>query len=527
MSPIQTKSWQKLNALFEQQQKVHLKTRFENEENRFSKFSIETPELVLDFSKNHVNKEVLDTLIEFSKEMNLPSIKENFFKGDKINKTENRAVLHTALRDFTSDKILVDGENVLPKVKGILTQIEKFSDKVIGGKHLGFTGKPITDIVNIGIGGSDLGPKMVVQSMGDYSNHLTTHFVSNVDYAAINKVLKSVNIETTLFVIVSKTFTTIETIINANTARKAVLDYFGSEKAIANHFVAVSTNLEETNQFGIDKENVFEFWDWVGGRYSLWSAVGLSISLALGYSNFELLLKGAHQADLHFKNQPEEKNIPLIMALIGIWNINFQNYNSQAVIPYADDLGSFPKFLQQLDMESNGKSVDKDGNEVDYNTATVIWGEAGTDCQHSFFQLLHQGTNVMPVDFIGISKPKEELNKHDEILFSNLIGQSQALMNGTYGEELEDSEIGIHKKFDGNRPSNTIVMKGLTPHNLGYLTATYEHKVFVQGVLWNIFSFDQWGVQLGKKIATQLGDATQNELNKMDDSSKELYKMLM
>ncbi len=526
MNPTQTNAWNKLSALATDATQTHLIERFNSDSNRFSSHSIQTEYLLYDYSKNHVDQTILNTLLEFAGNMNFKNWRDQFLNGQAINETENRAVMHTALRNFSSGTVEIEGKDVLPDVQQVLAQIKRFCDLVISGAHKGFSGKSIKHVVNIGIGGSDLGPKMAYQALNNFHNHLNVHFVSNVDGAAIQQVLKKVDLESTLFIVVSKTFTTIETLTNANSARQAVLDLYKDDQAVANHFAAVSTNLEGTANFGIDSNNVFEFWNWVGGRYSMWSAVGLSLALGLGYEHFSNMLRGAHAADLHFKNAEDRENIPLLMALIGIWNTNFLDMDSQAVIPYSENLGLFSKFLQQLDMESNGKSVDKQGHPVNYKTSTVIWGEPGTDSQHSFFQLLHQGTPTIPVDFIAFRK--ESPTTHDRILLSNLIGQARALMCGTYGEDMDQSDPHApHKEFTGNRPSSMFILKNEDPFHLGYLTAFYEHKVFCQGILWNVFSFDQWGVQLGKKLATELLHLDEAGLEKLDSSSKALYQRLM
>ena len=520
MNPIKTNAWSKIQAEHDKQKNIHLIDRFNDESDRFNQFSIETEELLFDFSKHHINQNIIQNLVDFAEEQGLSNQIERFFAGEKINQTEDRAVLHTALRSNVNDEVFVDGENVIPNVHQVLHKVKSFSEKVIGGEFKGYTGKAITDIVNIGIGGSDLGPKMVVKSLRNFKNHINSHYVSNIDYAAMEGVLSNVDLESTLFIIVSKTFTTIETLTNAKTARNAIVEHFGDESAVSNHFVAVSTNIEEVTNFGIDKHNIFEFWDWVGGRYSLWSSVGLSIALSVGFDNFKSLLKGAKSADNHLKKSSFSQNIPVLMALIDLYYSNFYDYSSLAVIPYAEDLSLFPKFLQQLDMESNGKSVDREGNRVDYRTSNVIWGEAGTDSQHSFFQLLHQGTDIIPVDFIGVKKID---NEHDKILMSNLLAQSKALMEGTVKDEInKENKYNLHKYFEGNRPSTTFVLKELNPHNLGFLTALYEHKVFVQGVLWNVFSFDQWGVQLGKKLALSIGNLSDDDFENLDSSTKGL-----
>lgn len=525
MNPTTTTSWSKLKKLKNEAAEIHLSDRFKLDSNRFNHFSLETEELLFDFSKHHIDENTLNTLFDFAKEQQLDEEKNKFFGGEKINTTENRAVMHTALRLPKSSTTVIDGKNVVSDVHLELSKVEVFTEKVLSGDFKGFSGEKITDVVNIGIGGSDLGPKMIVKSLREYRNHLNVHFVSNIDDAALNTVFSQINLESTLFIIVSKTFTTIETLTNANTAREKIISYFGSADAVANHFVAVSTNIHKVEEFGIKTENIFAFWDWVGGRYSLWSVVGLSISLAVGFNHFKALLEGANAADNHFKTQKQENNIPVIMALLDVWYNNFFDYRSLAVIPYAEDLSLFPKFLQQLDMESNGKSVDKEGNKIDYKTSNVIWGEAGTDSQHSFFQFLHQGADIVPVDFIGVKK--ENQNTHQKILISNLLAQSKALMEGTIDAKLDPADpYANHKHFEGNRPSSTLILKELTPHNLGFLTAIYEHKVFVQGVLWNVFSFDQWGVQLGKKLATSIASLEKNDLENLDSSTKGLYHFL-
>lgn len=525
MNPTNTSSWNVLKALHAKQTNIHLCDRFLHSPDRFDHFSIETDELLFDFSKHHINTEIFNVLLQFAKDQNLEEESTRFFGGSAINQTEDRPVLHTALRSAHTDSLIVNGENVIPKVHEVLAQMRVFSEHVISGKHTGFTGKTITDVVNIGIGGSDLGPKMVVKSLRKYHNHIKTHYVSNIDYAAMEEVLSTVNVESTLFVVVSKTFATIETLTNANTAKKAVVDHFGDEKSVAHHFVAVSTNIEKVTEFGISQHHIFAFWDWVGGRYSLWSSVGLSIALAIGFDRFEELLQGAQSADQHFKTASPDKNIPVIMALLDVWYNNFYDYRSLAVIPYSEDLSLFPKFLQQLDMESNGKYVDRQGERVQYNTSNVIWGEAGTDSQHSFFQFLHQGTDIVPVDFIGVRKT--HMNEHDRILMSNLLAQSKALMEGTTQEEVDQTDVyNSHKNFEGNRPSSTFILKELTPHNVGFLTALYEHKVFVQGVLWNVFSFDQWGVQLGKRLALSISALESKDMDALDSSTKGLFTFM-
>lgn len=518
-------AYQNLKNHFDEISNINLRNEFENDKNRFNKYSIMFDDFLFDYSKNLINDDTLDYLIKLAESCNLKENTEKMFNGEKINMTEKRAVLHTALRDFSDNPIIFDGKNIKDDINQELNKIKKFTDKIHSGKLIGFTGKKIDTFVNIGIGGSDLGPKMICQALKPFAkNNSKIYFVSNVDGTDISETLKEINPETTLFIISSKSFTTQETLTNANTAKNWFLNHAKYED-IKKHFVAISTNSNAVAEFGIDTQNMFVFWNWVGGRYSLWSAIGLSISLYLGYENFEKVLQGAYKADLHFRNTEYHKNIPVLMALIAIWYNNFFKFPSQAVVPYDEYLSRFAEYLQQMDMESNGKSVDKDMNKVNYNTGNIIWGSAGTNAQHSYFQLIHQGTQKIPVDFIAPVKSHNSKDNHHRILISNMIAQSEALMKGKNEKEviaeLKDqnySESEIHnllpyKIFEGNRPSNTFFIKEINPENLGTLIAFYEHKVFVQGIIWNINSFDQWGVELGKQLAKTI-------LNELDNNNK-------
>ena len=513
INPTQTKSWAKLENHFTKMQSFLLKKAFQETE-RKKEFSFKTADFKIDFSKNLITKETLNLLVDLAKECDLKEAINKQFIGEKINETENRAVLHTALRDFTNKSVITDGENVLPAVKASLSKIKLFSNAIISGKQKGYTGKAFTDVVNIGIGGSDLGPRVVVESLQYYKNHLTTHFVSNVDGDHVNEVLKKLNPETTLFVIVSKTFTTQETLSNATTIQEWFLKVAKKED-IKHNFVAVSTNLEKVKAFGIDENNIFTMWNWVGGRFSLWSAVGLSISLSIGYTNFEALLKGAHEMDTHFKTTPFEENIPVLAALVSIWYNNFYNAQSEAVLPYSQYLENLPPFLQQLSMESNGKSVDRSGDKITYQTGNIIWGSTGTNMQHAFMQLIHQGTKLIPVEFIGFEKSLYGNKDHHQKLMANFYAQADALAFGknresvhlelkTKGQSAQINQLLPFKVFDGNKPSTTILFDQLSPKNLGALIAFYEQKVFTQGIIWNIYSFDQFGVELGKELASKL-----------------------
>jgi glucose-6-phosphate isomerase len=514
-NPTTTDSWKKLQSHFEDIKSKHLKDLFSSDAGRAEDLTVKWDDFYVDFSKNRITKETLELLIELANEVDLKDAISKYFKGDIINATEGRAVLHTALRAPKDTKVLVDGKNVIPEVHKVKQKIEGFTNSVVSGSHKGFTGKAITDIVNIGIGGSDLGPAMVVDSLQFYKNHLSTHFVSNVDGDHYQEIIKKLNPETTLFVIVSKTFTTQETLSNANSIRAWFLESQPKE-AVSKHFVAVSTNINSVKAFGIDEANIFPMKDWVGGRFSLWSAVGLSISLALGYKNFENLLDGAHKMDEHFRTSDFEKNIPVISALLTIWYNNFFQSESEAIIPYTQYLNQFATYLQQGIMESNGKSVDRNGNKVNYETGTLIWGEPGTNSQHAFFQLIHQGTKLIPTDFIGFVQSLYGNKDHHDKLMSNYFAQTEALMNGKTdaevlnefkGQSLSQEQIKTltpFKVFEGNKPTTSILIQKLTPESLGKLIAMYEHKIFVQGIIWNIYSYDQFGVELGKQLAKSI-----------------------
>ncbi|ENM5927754.1 glucose-6-phosphate isomerase [Vibrio mimicus] len=517
INPTQTQAWKALTAHFESAQDMDLKALFEQDSERFAKYSARFgQDILVDYSKNLVNAETMQHLFALAKETELQSAIAAMFKGEAINQTEDRAVLHTALRNRSNSPVLVNGEDVMPAVNAVLAKMKAFSERVIGGDWKGFTGKAITDVVNIGIGGSDLGPYMVTEALVPYKNHLTMHFVSNVDGTHMAETLKKVDPETTLFLVASKTFTTQETMTNAHTARDWFLKVAGDEAHVAKHFAALSTNGKAVAEFGIDTDNMFEFWDWVGGRYSLWSAIGLSIILSIGYDNFVELLAGAHEMDQHFVNTPFESNIPVILALIGIWYNNFHGAESEAILPYDQYLHRFAAYFQQGNMESNGKYVDRDGNPVTYQTGPIIWGEPGTNGQHAFYQLIHQGTKLIPCDFIAPAVSHNLVGDHHQKLMSNFFAQTEALAFGKSAQavqaELEKAgksaaEIATlvpFKVFEGNRPTNSILVKQITPRTLGNLIAMYEHKIFVQGVIWNIFSFDQWGVELGKQLANQI-----------------------
>ena len=509
INPTQTKTWAKLKVHFESIKDAHMKSWFAENPDRANEFTINWEDFYVDFSKNRINSETMLLFKELAEELQLKDAISKYFEGDVINHTEGRAVLHTALRAPKDANVLVDGENVIPEIHAAKAFIKNFSEAIIQGSKKGFTNKPFTDIVNIGIGGSDLGPAMVVDSLAFYSNHLTPHFVSNVDGDHVNEVLKKLNPETTLFVIVSKTFTTQETLSNANTIREWFLKH-ATQEDVAKHFVAVSTNTAKVQAFGIEASNIFPMWDWVGGRFSLWSAVGLSISLAVGYDHFEALLEGAHKMDTHFKEEEFENNIPTVLAFLSIWYNNFFKAESEAVIPYTQYLNQFATYLQQAIMESNGKSIDRSGKQVEYQTGNLVWGEPGTNSQHAFFQLIHQGTKLIPADFIGLTKSLHGNKDHQDKLISNFFAQTEALLNGKTEDEVqaEGTSSGIvpFKIFKGNKPTNTIFIKQLTPESLGKLIAMYEHKIFVQGVVWNVFSYDQFGVELGKQLATKILD---------------------
>lgn len=514
INPTETKAWKKLTDHYKNIHSIHLKSLFNSDADRKNKFTIHFNDFEFDYSKNRITDETLKYLLELADEVDLKSAISAQFSGEKINKTEKRAVLHTALRSQLNNEIFVDGKNIHPEIKEALNKIEAFTNKVVSGDWKGYTNKSITDIVNIGIGGSDLGPDMIVESLKYYKNQLNVHFVSNIDGDHVQEVIKNLNPETTLFVIVSKTFTTQETLTNATTIKKWFLQT-ASESDVAKHFVAVSTNLETVKNFGIASENIFPMWDWVGGRFSLWSAVGLSISLAVGFKNFKELLIGAFEMDEHFKNTPFEKNAPVILSLIGIWYTNFFNAETEAILPYTQYLNKLAPYLQQAIMESNGKSVDRNGNPVNYQTGNIIWGSTGTNSQHAFMQLLHQGTKLIPADFIGFKESLYRNKEHHDKLMANFFAQTQALAEGktkeeahldlkTQGKMNEIETLLPYKIFEGNKPSTTILIKKLTPKTLGSLIAFYEHKIFVQGIIWNIFSFDQFGVELGKELAQKL-----------------------
>lgn len=540
INPTTTKAWSKLEEHFNSIKDVQMKEWFKEDEQRANRFTIKWEDFYVDYSKNRITQKTIELFKELADEIDLKDAISKYFSGDKINKTEDRAVLHTALRAKETDAVFVDGKNVIPEIYQVKQKIKAFTNQIVGGNSKGFTGKPFTDIVNIGIGGSDLGPAMVVDSLQFYKNHLTTHFVSNVDGDHVNEILKKLNPETTLFVIVSKTFTTQETLSNANTIKEWFLKS-ASKQDIARHFVAVSTNIEKVKGFGIEEENIFPMWDWVGGRFSLWSAVGLSISLSIGYNNFESLLTGAHKMDMHFKNEAYDKNIPVLLAFISIWYNNFFKAESEAVIPYSQYLNQFTTYLQQAIMESNGKSIDRNGEATDYQTGTIIWGEPGTNSQHAFFQLIHQGTKLIPADFIGFAKSLYGNKDHQDKLMSNFFAQTEALLNGKTREnvisEMKDLNLSEEsnnqipfKIFEGNNPTNTIFIEKLTPESLGKLIAMYEHKIFVQGVIWNVFSYDQFGVELGKQLAGKILSELNTSFVDNHDSSTvnliEYYKNL-
>jgi glucose-6-phosphate isomerase len=493
-----------------------LKELFEADNQRFNKFSLQFEDILLDYSKNRIDEETVALLIQLARECGLNKAIEAMFSGEKINVTEDRPVLHVALRNRSNKPVYVDGKDVMPDVNRVLQHMKEFSEAIISGEWKGYTGKPITDVVNIGIGGSDLGPVMVTEALKAYKNHLNLHFVSNVDGTHIAETLKNLNAETTLFLIASKTFTTQETMGNAHTARNWFIEKGGKDEDVAKHFAALSTNTEGVEKFGIDTKNMFEFWDWVGGRYSLWSAIGLSIALSIGFDNFEELLAGAHAMDEHFKSAELEQNLPAILALIGIWHNNFFEAETEAILPYDQYMHRFAAYFQQGDMESNGKHVDRNGKDVDYQTGPVIWGEPGTNGQHAFYQLIHQGTKLIPCDFIAPAQSHNPIGEHHNMLLSNFFAQTEALMNGKTEEEViaelkkagktddEINKIAPFKVFEGNRPTNSILVKKITPRTLGSLIAMYEHKTFVQGIIWNIYSFDQWGVELGKQLAGKI-----------------------
>ena len=520
INPTQTEAWKALNTHFAQND-FELRSLFQYNPERFNQFSVQREEYLFDYSKNLIDAKTFELLQNLAEESKLKSAIDAMFSGEKINETEGRAVLHTALRDFSDQEILVDGENIKPGIKRVLNQMKTFSEKIISGEHKGFSGKEITDVVNIGIGGSDLGPVMVCSALKHFKTRLNVHFVSNVDGNHIAEVLKNLNPETTLFIIASKTFTTQETMTNADSAKAWFLKS-GKQEEVAKHFVALSTNTNAVKIFGIAEENIFEFWDWVGGRYSLWSAIGLSIVLSVGYENFEQLLKGANESDIHFQTADFKENVPVIMGLMGIWYRNFFDAGTYAILPYSQYLDRFAAYLQQGDMESNGKCVDRNGNFVEYETGPIIWGEPGTNGQHAFYQLIHQGTELIPADFIAYVKSCNEVSDHQEKLMANFFAQTEALAFGKTEEEARaelvksgtsENEINRlinYKVFHGNTPTNSLLFNTLTPFSLGQLIAMYEHKIFVQGVIWNVFSFDQFGVELGKVLAGKILEELEN-----------------
>jgi len=513
INPTSTAAWSKLVDLAQNYQHLTITELFDQKD-RFEKYSLEFEDLLVDFSKNRLPDDVFEALLQLAQEAALPKAIESMFVGQAINQTENRAVLHTALRNRSNTPILVDGKDVMPEINQVLSQMKAFATQIHQGTWLGYTGKPITALVNIGIGGSDLGPVMVTEALKAYQNsNLKLYFVSNVDGTHVAETLKHVDPETTLFFIASKTFTTQETMTNAHSARSWFMEHAHDEHAIAKHFAALSTNSKLVSEFGIDPQNMFTFWDWVGGRYSLWSAIGLPIACAVGFDRFEELLSGAHSMDRHFRNSPLNQNIPVILALIGIWNSNFLGATSEAILPYDQYLHRFAAYFQQGNMESNGKYVGRDGKKVNYSTGPIIWGEPGTNGQHAFYQLIHQGTHLIPCDFIAPAQSHNPLGDHHIKLLSNFFAQTEALMNGknlaAVEEEMkkagkskeEIQRIAPHRVFEGNRPTNSILVKQITPYTLGQLIALYEHKIATQGMIWNIFSFDQWGVELGKVLA--------------------------
>ncbi|EFE0379629.1 TPA: glucose-6-phosphate isomerase [Escherichia coli] len=517
INPTQTAAWQALQKHFDEMKDVTIADLFAKDGDRFSKFSATfDDQMLVDYSKNRITEETLAKLQDLAKECDLAGAIKSMFSGEKINRTENRAVLHVALRNRSNTPILVDGKDVMPEVNAVLEKMKTFSEAIISGEWKGYTGKAITDVVNIGIGGSDLGPYMVTEALRPYKNHLNMHFVSNVDGTHIAEVLKKVNPETTLFLVASKTFTTQETMTNAHSARDWFLKAAGDEKHVAKHFAALSTNAKAVGEFGIDTANMFEFWDWVGGRYSLWSAIGLSIVLSIGFDNFVELLSGAHAMDKHFSTTPAEKNLPVLLALIGIWYNNFFGAETEAILPYDQYMHRFAAYFQQGNMESNGKYVDRNGNVVDYQTGPIIWGEPGTNGQHAFYQLIHQGTKMVPCDFIAPAITHNPLSDHHQKLLSNFFAQTEALAFGKSREVVEQEYrdqgkdpatldyVVPFKVFEGNRPTNSILLREITPFSLGALIALYEHKIFTQGVLLNIFTFDQWGVELGKQLANRI-----------------------
>ncbi|MCM4159081.1 glucose-6-phosphate isomerase [Antarcticibacterium flavum] len=536
IDPSKTEAWKKLQQQFEEHKNLQMKDLFKEDPSRAERFTINWEDFYVDFSKNRITEEVQTSLLELAEECGLKVAMDAYFGGDVINRTEGRPVLHTALRSPEDATIKVDDENVMPEVYAAKKKLSDFSQQIITGAKKGHTGQAFTDVVNIGIGGSDLGPVMVTEALKFYKNHLNVHYISNVDGDHVQETLNNLNPETTLFVIVSKTFTTQETISNANTAR----DWFKKTApgdAVSKHFVAVSSNLEKVGEFGIDQENIFPMWDWVGGRFSLWSAVGLSISLAVGFDQFDQLLQGAHKMDEHFKKEELRSNIPVQLALLSVWYNNFFKAESEAVIPYTQYLQKLPSYLQQAIMESNGKSVNRNGKPVSYETGNIIWGEPGTNSQHAFFQLIHQGTKLIPADFIGFKESLYGNKDHHDKLMANYFAQTEALLMGKTAAEVrqeldskgmdreEVEKLEPFKVFEGNKPTTSILIDKLTPESLGKLISMYEHKIFVQGVIWNIFSYDQWGVELGKQLASKiLSEIDKSDVSNHDSSTKNLLK---
>ena len=526
-NPTQTASWKALQTHFEEIKSQKMQDFFAADSNRAEKFQIEWQDFLVDFSKNRITEETMDRLLDFAKEMNLADGIKKYFAGDSINQTENRAVLHTALRSPKEKSIVFEEQDISAEIQEVKSKINKFAQDVISGKSKGYSGLAFTDVVNIGIGGSDLGPQMVVEALSYYKNHLKTHFISNIDGDHIQELIAKLNPETTLFIVVSKTFGTQETLTNAKTAKTWFLES-ASEEAVSQHFIAVSTNEEAAQKFGVSQKNIFPMENWVGGRFSLWSAVGLSIAIAVGPANFDKMLQGADAMDLHFAEAEFDQNIPVILSLLSIWYNNFFGAETEAVIPYSQYLDKFVPYLQQAIMESNGKGIDRSGKAVNYQTGTVIWGGTGSNAQHAFFQLIHQGTKLIPVDFIGFSQPLHGNMEHHDILMANFFAQSEALLNGKVPTDYLKAERKFetpYKYFKGNKPTNTILIEKLTPKSLGALIALYEHKIFVQGYLWNIFSFDQWGVELGKELANNiLSDISAGNFANHDSSTSSLLE---
>jgi len=517
ISPIQTDEWRQLESHFQEMKSVHMKDLFSRDLQRFNAFSLQFNDILVDFSKNIITEQTLELLMALARRVDLSGAIDKMFSGDVINVTENRAVLHVALRNQGNAPVLLQGQDVMPGVNRVLLRMKQFSRDIDSGKLRGYTGKPINTFVNIGIGGSDLGPLMVTECLTPFARKgVQAYFISNIDGSHLAETLKKIDPETTMFLVASKTFTTQETMTNAHSARKWFLSHAGDEVHIEKHFVAISTNAAAVKAFGISPDNRFELWDWVGGRYSLWSAIGLSIVCYVGYDHFEALLRGAHEMDEHFRTAPLEKNIPVVLALIGIWYNNFFDAHTEAILPYDQYMHRFPAYFQQANMESNGKSTDRSGNKVSYHTGPIIWGEPGTNGQHAFYQLIHQGSRMIPADFLAPALSYNPMGQHHEILLSNFFAQTEALLSGkdeqTVLREMEDAggdpltlkALAPHRVFQGNRPTNSILFKQLTPQTLGSLIAMYEHKIFTQGVIWNIFSFDQWGVELGKYLARKI-----------------------